>query len=216
MTRPSAGRAIACALTLACWSVLASCDSDVPRASNQSTPPPPDSDSAARSAPAGSSSPDTVPLGAHSRDELVDAATAVVAFLRGEAGFDRIRVADTVTLYLAPEAGGAARTVTRAMLRDPSNWVIRGPSSRPGRQGIGYSFVPSKGEAELTTRVGRHLKCLEYPLSSIYEELARVPHVGVMLAYGTGCLQTQNFTLVFDPNEKPPTLIAAVYDQWEW
>jgi hypothetical protein len=141
---------------------------------------------------------------------------AVVAFLRGEVGFDRIRVADTVTLYLAPEAGGAPRTVTRAMLRDPPNWMIRGPSVRPGRQGIGYSFVPPKGEAELTTRVGRHMNCREYPLSSRNGELAWFPHVGVMLAYGTGCLQTRNLTLVFDPNEKPPTLIAAVYDQWEW
>jgi hypothetical protein len=158
-----------------------------------------------------------VPLGAHSADELVDAAMAVVAFLRGEANFDRIQVADTVTLYLAPEAGGAPRTVTREMLRDPSNWTIRGPSLRPGRQGIGYSFVPSKGNAELTTRVGRHLNCRESPLSSIYKELAQFPHVGIMLAYGTdSCLQTRNFTLVFDPNEKPPTLIAAVYDQWEW
>jgi hypothetical protein len=157
-----------------------------------------------------------VPLGAHSADELVDATTAVLAFLRGEAGFDRIRVADTVTLYLAPEAGGAPRTVTRAMLRNPSSWTIRGPSPRSGRQGIRYSFVPSKGTAELTMRVGRHMKCREYPLSSIYEELAQLPHVGIMLAYGTGCLQTRNFTLVFDPNEKPPTLIAAVYDQWEW
>ena len=38
-----------------------------------------------------------------------------------------------------------------------------------------------------------------------------------MLTYGTqSCLQTRNLTLVFDPDEKPPTLIAAVYDQWEW
>jgi hypothetical protein len=198
------------ALLLVCWAIVVSCESDVPRASNQSTPP--DSDSAEAASP----SPDTVPLGAHNADELVDAAVTVVAFLRGEAGFNRIRVADTVTLYLAPEAGGAPRTVPRERLRNPSNWVVRGPSPRPRRQGIGYSFVPSQGEAELTTRVGRHMKCREYSLSSINEELARFPHVGVMLAYGTGCLQTWNFTLVFDPNEKPPTLIAAVYDQWEW
>ena len=199
-------------LLLVCWLSVVSCDSDMPRASNQSTPPARDSAAAVTSP-----SPDTVPLGAHSADELVDAAMAVVAFLRGEAGFDRLRVADTVTLYLAPEAGGAPRTITRATLRDPSNWIIRGPGPRPGRQGIAYSFVPSSGEAELTTRVGRHLKCLEYPLSSIYEELARFPHVGIRLAYGTdSCLQSHNFTLVFDPNEKPPTLIAAVYDQWEW
>jgi hypothetical protein len=60
------------------------------------------------------------------------------------------------------------------------------------------------------------MNCREYPLSSRNGELAWFPHVGVMLAYGTGCLQTRNLTLVFDPNEKPPTLIAAVYDQWEW
>lgn len=216
MTGPSAARAVTCALAFAWWLGVASCDSDVPRASNQSTPPSRDTHSAAPSEPAASSSPDTVPLGVHNAAELVDAAMAVVAFLRGEVGFDRIPVADTVTLYLAPEAGGAPRTVTREMLRDPSNWTIRGPSLRPGRQGIGYSFVPSKGEAELTTRVGRHMNCREYPLSSRNGELARFPHVGVMLAYGTGCLQTRNFTLVFDPNEKPPTLIAAVYDQWEW
>jgi hypothetical protein len=158
-----------------------------------------------------------VPLGAHSPDELVDAAVAVVAFLRGESGFDRIRVADTVTLYLAPEAGGVPTTVTREMLRDPSNWTIRGPGPRSGRQGIRYSFVPSKGTPEVTMRVGRHMNCREYPLSSRYAELARYPHVGIRLAYGTdSCLQSKNFTLVFDPNRKPPTLIAAVYDQWEW
>jgi hypothetical protein len=160
---------------------------------------------------------DTIPLGVHHPDDLAEAARTIIAFLRGEVGFDRIRVADTVTLYLAPEAGGAPRAVTREMLRDPSNWTIRGPRLRPGRQGIRYSFVPSKGTAELTTRVGRHMNCREYPLSSRYKELARFPHVGIRLAYGTdSCLQSLNFTLVFDPNEKPPTLIAAVYDQWEW
>lgn len=203
------------ALLVACWLTVAACDRDVPRASNQSAPPSADSDSAP-SEPAPSSSPDTVPLGAHSAEQLVDAAAAVVAFLRGEADFDRIRVADTVTLYLAPEAGGASRTVTRDMLRDRSSWTIRGPGLRPERQGVGYSFVPSKGRAEVTMRVGRHLKCLEYPLSSIYQELARLPHVGVTIAYGTGCLQTHNFTLVFDADEQPPTLVAAIYDQWEW
>lgn len=65
-------------------------------------------------------------------------------------------------------------------------------------------------------RVGRHLKCREYALSSVYPELARLPHVGIMLAFGAGCLQAHNFTLVFDPDAQPPTLVAAVYDQWEW
>jgi hypothetical protein len=66
--------------------------------------------------------------------------------------------------------------------------------------------------------VGRHLKCREYPLSSIDAELARLPHVGTMLMFdeGGGCLSSWNLTLVFDPDRKPPTLVAAVYDQWEW
>jgi hypothetical protein len=80
------------------------------------------------------------------------------------------------------------------------------------------SAVPPKGRARLTTRVGRHVKCREYQLSSIDEELARPPHVGTMLMLDErgGCLSSRNLTLVFDPSEKPPTLVAAVYDQWEW
>lgn len=30
------------------------------------------------------------------------------------------------------------------------------------------------------------------------------------------CLKSWNLTLVFDPRERPPVLVAAVYDQWEW
>jgi hypothetical protein len=156
-----------------------------------------------------------VPLGVHRASELVDAATAVVAFLRGDVDFDRIRLADTVTLYLSPEGGGTRRAVPREMLRDRSTWMVRS-RDLPQARGMAYSFVPSKGNAELTTRVGRHLKCFDYPLSSMYAELAQFPHVGTMLAYGTSCLQTENLTLVFDAIEKPPTLVAAVYDQWEW
>jgi hypothetical protein len=156
-----------------------------------------------------------VPLGVHRADELVDAATAVIAFLRGQADLDGIRLADTVTLYLSPEGGGTRRAVPRELLRDRSQWTVRS-RDLPHARGMTYSFVPSNRPAELTTRVGRHLKCFEYLLSSIYEELARLPHVGTMLAYGTGCLQTSNLTLVFDPNGKPPTVVAAVYDQWEW
>ena len=89
--------------------------------------------------------------------------------------------------------------------------------SLPNAPGHSYSFVPHKAKAELETRVGRHLKCLEYPLSSIHPELARFPHVGTKLVYSTqSCLNTWNLTLVFDPDKKPLTLIAAVYDQWEW
>jgi hypothetical protein len=201
-------------LTLACSFVVASCDSEVPRASDQ-TASAVDTASARVSTPAGT--PDTVPLGVHRPEELVEAAQAVIAFLRGEAGFERIRVADTVTLYLAPEAGGARRTLSRAELRNRSNWSVRMRSLRRNAPGHVYSFVPHRAKAELETRVGRHLNCREYPLSSRYPELARFPHVGTTLVYSTqSCLNTSNLTLVFDPNEKPPTLIAAVYDQWEW
>ncbi len=208
--------AVVSALMLACGLAVASCDSDAPRASNQSAPSP-DSDSAPPSAPVASASPDTVPLGVHSADELVDAATAVVAFLRGEADFGRIRLADTVTLLLSPEGGGTRRTVARELLRNPASWTVRS-RGLPNAPGVTYSFVPPKGEAALTTRVGRHLKCREYPLSSIDEELARLPHVGTMLMFDErgGCLSSSNLTLVFDPKQKPPTLVAAVYDQWEW
>ncbi len=62
------------------------------------------------------------------------------------------------------------------------------------------------------------MNCAEYPLSSRFPELARLPHVGTKLEPGdaSSCLQTWNLTLVFDPNQRPPTLVAAVYDQWEW
>jgi hypothetical protein len=200
------------ALTVVCSLAVASCDSEAPRASD-------DTQSSADTAAARSSTPtgttDTLPLGVHRPEELVEAATAIVAFLRGEADFDRIRLADSVTFYLAPEGGGTRRSVSRERLRDRSNWMVRGRDPQ-GKPGITYSLVPPRDGTELTTRAGRHLKCLEYPLASIYQDLARLPHVGVMLAYGTGCLQKHNFTLVFDPDQKPPTLIAAVYDQWEW
>ena len=71
--------------------------------------------------------------------------------------------------------------------------------------------------AALTTRAGRHLNCLDYPLSATFPALARLPHVGTMLSYGTAsCLQTWTLTVVFDPHARPRTLVAAVYDQFEW
>jgi hypothetical protein len=203
-------------LILACCVAVASCDRDAPRASTQVASASSNSDSGKLAEPAAFPSSDTIPLGVHRADELVDAAETVIAFLRGEVGFERIRVADTITLYLAPEAGGTRRALSRAELRNRSNWRVR-MRSLPNAPAHSYSFVPHKGKAELETRVGRHLKCLEYPLSSIYPELARFPHVGTKLVHSTAsCLNTENLTLVFDPNEKPPTLIAAVYDQWEW
>jgi hypothetical protein len=70
----------------------------------------------------------------------------------------------------------------------------------------------------LTTRVGRHFNCLEYPLSSRYPELARLPHVGARLepADAGSCLQSWNLTFVYDAGPRPPVLVAVVRDQWEW
>jgi hypothetical protein len=154
---------------------------------------------------------DSGPLGVHRPAELDQAAKRIVDFLRGDVGFDRIRLADTVTFYVSPEGGGARDTFTRDQLRDRSNWKVR-------VLGIEPSLVPPPRLTRLTTRVGRHFNCLEYPLSSRFPELARLPHVGTRLDPGEGssCLQTRNVTFVFDPDEKPPTLVAAVYDQWEW
>ena len=140
------------------------------------------------------------------------AARQVIAFLRGETSFDRIRVADTVTLYLSPEGGGTRAKVVREALRDRANWRVRGPGRAE------YSLVPPPGMTKLTTRIGQHLNCREYPLASRFAELAELPHVGTKLepAEGSSCLQTWNLTLIFDPNARQPTLVGAVYDQWEW
>lgn len=172
----------------------------------------PDRTGSTASAQAGASSADSGSLGAHRPAELDDAAKQVIGFLRGEVGFDRIRLADTVALYVSPEGGGTRTAIKRELLRDRSNWKVRGPGG-----GL-RSLVPPNGMSKLTTRVGRHLNCFEYPLSSRFAELAQLPHVGTKLepADASSCLQTRNLTLVFDPNERPPTLVAAVYDQWEW
>lgn len=144
--------------------------------------------------------------------ELVEAASAVVRFLRGEVPFDSIQLADTVSLYLGQEEGRTRRDLARDMLRDRRNWNVHSQSLRHS-----YSFVPPAGAASLTTRVGRHLNCLDYPLAATFPDLAQLPHVGTTLRYGTdSCLQTWNLTLVFDRHERPLRLIAAVYDQFEW
>jgi hypothetical protein len=71
---------------------------------------------------------------------------------------------------------------------------------------------------KLTAKEGRHFKCLEYPLASLFPDLAKLPHVGVKLEPDNAgsCLQTWNATFVFDASTKPARLVGAVYDQWEW
>jgi hypothetical protein len=126
--------------------------------------------------------------------------------------FERIRLADTVTLYLSPEGGGGRTEVSRDHLDLPTHWSV------VTDRGEFYSLVPPPGMSRLSTRVGSHFNCLEYPLASRLPDLAELPHVGTRLEAEstTSCLQTWNLTLVFDPDERPPRLAAAVYDQWEW
>jgi hypothetical protein len=122
-----------------------------------------------------------------------------------------VRLADSVTLYLSPEGGGTRRAFAREQLRDPSSW-------RVASGGHAYAFAPPAGVTRLTARAGRHFNCREYPLSSRFPDLARLPHVGVKLEpeRTESCLQTWNVTFVFDPAARPARLVAAVYDQWEW
>ena len=162
--------------------------------------------------PSTSPSSDVTSRGSAEDAELVEAATRIVRFLRGEASFDSIHLADTVSLYLGLEEGRTRRDVERALLRDRANWKVQSESLRHS-----YSFVPPARTAALTTRVGRHLNCLDYPLSASFPDLARLPHVGTMLSYGTAsCLQTWTLTIIFEPHVRPPRLVAAVYDQFEW
>lgn len=139
------------------------------------------------------------------------AATDLIAFLRGEALMDDLWLADTVVLYLSPEGGGASRAFARDQLREPADWVVESGTGT-------YSFVPPPPPRHLTTRYGRHLNCQEYALTSLYPDLAERPHVGVLLTprNASSCLQTWNVTFVFDAKAQRPTLVAAVYDQWEW
>jgi hypothetical protein len=146
-------------------------------------------------------------------EELVQAAARIIGFLRGNVGLERIRLADTVVLYLSPEGGGTRRAIPRARLRDPANWSVRSEEL-----GATYRFTPPAGLTKLTTSIGHHFKCFEYPLYSQFGEIAQLPHVGTKLepADASSCLQSWNLTLVFAADEPSPILVAAVYDQWEW
>jgi hypothetical protein len=150
------------------------------------------------------------PLGVHTRAELEAAATRIIGFLRGDVAFDSIQLADTVTFYVSPEGGGTRAAVSRERLRDRSNWKVRGL--------LMYTFSAPRDLERLTVRTGRHFRCREHALAALFPELARLPHVGTRLDRGeeSTCLQTLNATFVFDPDRKPPTLVAAVYEQFEW
>ena len=168
--------------------------------------------SGAEAPPAGAATPAAGPEEPDSA-ALLAAASDVLDFLEGGGGFDDLRLADSVTLLVAPEGGGARRTVARQDLRDPALWTAPDPRGRP------IAFRPPPSATERTLRVGRHLRCGEGPLADAAPELAGSPHVGVMLrppGPATSCLQAWSLTLVFAPGTAGPVLTAAVYDQWEW
>jgi hypothetical protein len=156
------------------------------------------------------STPATAP--AAQNDGIVDAAESIVAFLRGELPFDSITTADTVTLRLAPEGGGDSTRVSRELLRERASWTVRAGS------GSDYPLAPPATLTTLATREGRHFNCRDYALSSRAPDLAAFPHVGTRLEPpdAGSCLQTWNATFIFDPHTAHPTLVAVVYDQWEW
>jgi hypothetical protein len=163
--------------------------------------------------PAGSL-PDTVsaePMSPEA-EAFVAAALRVLDFLRGDAEFSALNLADTVTLQLAPQSGGGQAHVAAFDLRDPGAWSVLGDA------GIVYPFAPP---AELTHRsasFGRHVRCFEYDLAAEFPELAQLPHVGTRYEPEDrmSCLQTWNLTFVFEAGTMPPRLVAVVYDQWEW
>src|SRR5687768_13909797 len=144
-------------------------------------------------------------------EALEQSASEVVEFLRGNAPFETIALADTVTLYLSPDGGGILSAFSREQLRRPSQWVLR-----LGRQT--YAFAPPPSLKKMTAKADTHFDCLDYPLASRFPELAKLPHVGVKLEpdSAASCLQTWNATFVFDTSARPARLVAAVYDQWEW
>jgi hypothetical protein len=150
---------------------------------------------------------------AHRPEELADAATKIIAFLQGRIRADEIHLADTVALHLAPGGGGGQTRLAREQLRQPAAWMIR------AARGTGtYRIAPPPGHNVLATRVGEHFNCHPSALARVSEELARLPHVGARLQPpgAESCLQSWNVTLVFDPVRRPATLVAVLYDQWEW
>lgn len=163
----------------------------------------PDSESPPERSPP-PTTPDTTPV---PNESLRERAERIVAFLQGDAFPDPRLLADSVALHVAPEGGAERKSVSSQELRDRSSW-------RVGR----HILLPPGGLTELTTRVGSHFNCREVALASLYPELARYPHVGVLLEPPAreSCLQTWNMTLVFDGSGEEPRLIAVVYDQWEW
>jgi hypothetical protein len=136
-----------------------------------------------------------------------------VGFLQGKVPFSRLQLADTVTLRLGLEEGGSTQRMPREQLRQPSAWTVESQSLS-----FAYPFAPPPSLTSVETRVGRHVRCMDHDLTATDPELGALPHVGVVMSPAdfSSCLQTWNLTVVFDPQLKPPTVVAVIYDQFEW
>lgn len=143
----------------------------------------------------------------HEYAHLEDEVDHLLEFLGGDAPLRHGLLADSVTLYIAPEGGGETRTMAAAALRSPSAWRV-----------ASHRFAPPDGYGHRIMTPGLHWNCQPAELATLYPDLAARAHVGVRLApdESAGCLQTWNATFVFDSNAQAPRLTAVVYDQWEW
>jgi hypothetical protein len=142
---------------------------------------------------------------------LEAAATAAARFLAGFEPFDKLDLADTVDLYVAPDGGGARARVPRERLRDPKAWQVESG-------GQVRSFAPNGLRTRVITAVGRYMNCQPSDLKTRFPQLAAVPHVGVRLEPPRvkSCLETWNATFLFDTTGGRTRIVGAVYDQWEW
>jgi hypothetical protein len=131
----------------------------------------------------------------------------LLAFLAGDAPAPTDLFADSVTLMVAPEGGGATAVLGGASLADRSAWRVGD-----------YAFAPPADHSDRQVSPGLHWNCSPTDLATRFPALAELPHVGVRLAPSADatCLQTWNATFVFDRDAESPRLTAVVYDQWEW
>jgi hypothetical protein len=138
-------------------------------------------------------------------------ASEVARFLSGHEPFERLELADSVDLYVAPDGGGGRTRIAREQLRDPKAWQLESG-------GRVRSFVPAGLRTRIITAPGRYMNCQPSDLATRFPALARLPHVGVRLEPPRvkSCLETWNATFVFDTTGGATRLVAAVYDQWEW
>ena len=144
--------------------------------------------------------------------QRLDAAATVAArFLAGYEPFDKLDLADTVDLYIAPDGGGGRARIPREVLRDPKAWQVESG-------GRVRSIAPNGLRTRVITAVGRYMNCQPSDLKTRFPQLAAVPHVGVRLEPPRvkSCLQTWNATFLFDTTGGRTRIVGAVYDQWEW